>query len=90
MLPVFHTHHTPNIFTFTAAEEPKVVAFSNQDQIFELQDEKETKKEQEETFLAFARVFSGTLSKGKKLLVLGPKHEPQKALEGVSYLHSVN
>ena len=51
-----------------------------------LSEEKAAKKEQDDTFLAFARVFSGTISKGKKLLVLGPKHDPHNALEGVSKL----
>ena len=38
---------------------------------------------QEHVFIAFARVFSGTVKKGQKLYVLGPKHDPAKALEEV-------
>lgn len=34
-----------------------------------------------QTFVAFARIFSGTLKKGQKLYVLGPKHDTRKALE---------
>ena len=30
-----------------------------------------------EHFIAFARVFSGTIRKGAKLYVLGPKYNPQ-------------
>ena len=30
----------------------------------------------EEHFIAFARVFSGTLKRGAKLYVLGPKYDP--------------
>ena len=37
-------------------------------------------------FIAFARVFSGTIRKGQKLYVLGPKHDPSKALEVVSLI----
>ena len=37
-----------------------------------------------QVFIAFARVFSGTLRKGQKLLVLGPKYDPAKALNDVS------
>ncbi|XP_077988979.1 elongation factor-like GTPase 1 [Glandiceps talaboti] len=33
-----------------------------------------------ESFIAFARIFSGTVKKGQKLLILGPKHDPSKAL----------
>ncbi|RWS30758.1 elongation factor Tu GTP-binding domain-containing protein 1-like isoform X2 [Leptotrombidium deliense] len=40
--------------------------------------EKEIEEEDddEDVFLAFARVFSGTVRKGDKLYVLGPKHNP--------------
>ena len=40
----------------------------------------EEKEEDGDTFLAFARVFSGRIRKGQKLLVLGPKHDPMTAL----------
>ena len=41
----------------------------------------------DQVFIAFARVFSGTVKKGQKLYVLGPKHDPAKALQKVgSYL----
>ena len=39
----------------------------------EVQEEVE---EEKETFIAFARVFSGTLRKGAKLYILGPKYDP--------------
>lgn len=32
---------------------------------------------QEYIFLAFARVFSGTLKKGQELFILSPKHNPE-------------
>ena len=32
---------------------------------------------QEYVFLAFARVFSGTLKKGQELFILSPKHQPE-------------
>uniref|UniRef100_A0A0A9XJZ8 Ribosome assembly protein 1 n=1 Tax=Lygus hesperus TaxID=30085 RepID=A0A0A9XJZ8_LYGHE len=34
----------------------------------------------EDVFIAFARVYSGTLRKGSKVYVLGPKHDPATAL----------
>ncbi|XP_062588256.1 elongation factor-like GTPase 1 [Saccostrea cucullata] len=41
------------------------------------EDEPESKdKETDFVFVAFARVFSGTIRKGQKLYVLGPKHDP--------------
>ncbi|XP_022107029.1 elongation factor-like GTPase 1 [Acanthaster planci] len=46
------------------------------------------KGDEGETFLAFARVFSGRIHKGQKLYVLNPKHDPMKALakdEGVMF-----
>ena len=40
--------------------------------------------DEDHVFIAFARVFSGTVRKGQKLYVLGPKHNPARALEEVS------
>lgn len=37
--------------------------------------------EDESTFIAFGRVFSGTLKRGQRVYVLGPKHDPAKFLE---------
>ena len=37
----------------------------------------------DQVFIAFARVFSGAVKKGQKLYVLGPKHDPAKALQKV-------
>jgi len=36
----------------------------------------ETPKREDENFVAFARIYSGTIKKGAKLFVLGPKHDP--------------
>ena len=45
----------------------------------------EVLKEDEETpkshVLAFARVYSGTIKKGQRLYVLGPKYDPQEGLD---------
>lgn len=32
-------------------------------------------------FMAFARVYSGTIRKGQQLYVLGPKHDPREVLK---------
>jgi len=34
----------------------------------------------EDSFIAFARIYSGTLKKGKRLYVLGPRHDPRCAI----------
>lgn len=39
--------------------------------------------ENKEAFVAFARVFSGVLKRGKKLFVLGPKYDPAESLHRV-------
>ena len=36
-----------------------------------------------QVFVAFARVYSGTVKKGQKIYVLGPKHDPAKAIHKV-------
>lgn len=45
--------------------------------------EQAEQEQNDDVFIAFARVFSGTIKKGQELYVLGPKHEPQSALEKV-------
>ncbi|KAG0724152.1 Elongation factor-like GTPase 1 [Chionoecetes opilio] len=50
-----------------------------------LEDKRKAEEEQrkwleEEVFVAFARVFSGTLTEGQKVYVLGPKHDPSTVL----------
>lgn len=48
--------------------------------VSELQSSKvneEKESECDEVFLAFARVYSGTLRPGMKLFVLSPKHDPK-------------
>jgi len=40
----------------------------------------------EQVFIAFARVFSGTVRRGQTLYVLGPKHDPCKVLDAVSLM----
>ena len=49
--------------------------------------DKQDEQEQgnEHVFIAFARVFSGTIKRGQELFVLGPKHEPLSALGKVQY-----
>ncbi|XP_056269613.1 elongation factor-like GTPase 1 isoform X2 [Pseudoliparis swirei] len=53
-----------------------------------LKDSKPEEEEEHQTFIAFARVFSGVAKKGQKVFVLGPKYDPAQALsmlpEGVS------
>ena len=40
----------------------------------------------QQVFIAFARVFSGVVRRGQTLYVLGPKHDPCKVLDSVSLL----
>lgn len=41
-----------------------------------------TEEETPTVFVAFARIYSGTVRKGQKLFVLGPKHDPSQVVEG--------
>jgi len=61
----------------------QLVTFGDQTKT-DKQDEQEQRDEH--VFIAFARVFSGTIKRGQELYVLGPKHEPQSALEKVQYI----
>lgn len=37
-------------------------------------------EEQRETFIAFARIYSGMVRRGRKVFVLGPKYDPAQGL----------
>lgn len=56
---------------------------NNGDAAAAVQDEDalEERDEDDSTFIAFGRVFSGTLKCGQQVYVLGPKHDPAKFLE---------
>ena len=60
----------------------KLAEFSLQQksgEMFEVEESQETPKvviEDAPIFVAFARVFSGTLRRGQELYVLGPKYDP--------------
>ncbi|XP_055544597.1 elongation factor-like GTPase 1 [Wyeomyia smithii] len=52
-------------------------------------DSGQPKDANDEIFLAFARVYSGTLKKGSKVFVVGPKHDPKNLLlEGFDFSNS--
>ncbi|XP_065202388.1 elongation factor-like GTPase 1 [Planococcus citri] len=44
----------------------------------------------DETFIAFARIYSGRIFKGQKVYVLGPKHDPNKALKKIKDGYQIN
>lgn len=44
----------------------------------------EEEEEQKETFIAFARVYSGVVKKGQRVFVLGPKYDPAQGLSMVN------
>lgn len=46
--------------------------------------EENEEKEEKETFVAFARVYSGVVKKGQRLFVLGPKYDPAQFLRMVN------
>lgn len=50
----------------------------------------EEEEEQKETFVAFARVYSGVVKKGQRVFVLGPKYDPAKGLSMVNPQSLIN
>lgn len=45
----------------------------------------EEEEEQKEVFIAFARIYSGTVKKGQRVFVLGPKYDPAQGLSLVNF-----
>ncbi|XP_075235749.1 elongation factor-like GTPase 1 [Lycorma delicatula] len=46
--------------------------------------------EDDDAFIAFARVYSGVLRRGQKVYVLGPKHDPSTAIDMLKQGHEIN
>ena len=59
------------------------VGTSKEENLNELESKKNKGDENETTFVAFARVFSGTLKPGQKMYVLGPKYDPDITLQRI-------
>jgi len=57
-------------------QEPVKVEFAEPPTSSEQAPAEEAEEEEKPTFLAFARVFSGTLRRGQTLFILSPKHNP--------------
>ncbi|XP_055614451.1 elongation factor-like GTPase 1 [Uranotaenia lowii] len=52
-------------------------------------DSDSSEQQDDEAFVAFTRIYSGTLKRGDKVFVIGPKHDPKNlALEGFSLENS--
>jgi ribosome assembly protein 1 len=66
--------------------EPQLLSHGNE---IKAEDQGVQEQSHEDVFIAFARVFSGTIKRGQELYVLGPKHEPQSALEKVQTGHTI-
>lgn len=45
---------------------------------------KTTQNEDDIMFIAFGRIYSGTIRRGQDIYVLGPKHDPSKITDKVS------
>uniref|UniRef100_A0A8D0A395 Elongation factor-like 1 n=1 Tax=Sander lucioperca TaxID=283035 RepID=A0A8D0A395_SANLU len=56
----------------TAAESPKMEGLTLKDS--------QPEEEDQQTFVAFARVYSGVAKKGRRVFVLGPKYDPAQGL----------
>lgn len=61
-------------YTIKSKKDPFDWEFEEED--FEQEDDEEEMANSNETLIGFTRVYSGTLSKGQKLTVVGPKYDP--------------
>lgn len=44
-----------------------------------------TQNENDVMFIAFGRIYSGTIRRGQEMYVLGPKHDPSKITDSVCF-----
>ncbi|KAI5696487.1 hypothetical protein M8J75_013562 [Diaphorina citri] len=75
--------------TSSATPTDKSIEPRTSDQTTE-EDKPDTPAEPEDAFIAFARVYSGTLKKGDTVYVLGPKHDPSLVLDKLSAGEDLN
>jgi ribosome assembly protein 1 len=61
-------------FVVKSSKDPFEWEFEEDD--FEVEEEEEEEQVNTEVLVAFTRVYSGSLSKGQKLTVIGPKYDP--------------
>ena len=73
----------------TSVQNSTTADVGNNQSIVELDGQKLNINEDETAFVAFARVFSGTLRKGQKLYVLGPKYDPAITLQRLKHGENV-
>lgn len=45
-----------------------------------------TENEDDIMFIAFGRIYSGTIRRGQDIYVLGPKHDPSKTIDKVCFI----
>ncbi|KAI5725129.1 hypothetical protein M8J77_011339 [Diaphorina citri] len=75
--------------TSSATPTDKSIEPRTSDQTAE-EDKPDTPAEPEDAFIAFARVYSGTLKKGDTVYVLGPKHDPSLVLDKLAAGEDLN
>ncbi|XP_054473537.1 elongation factor-like GTPase 1 [Anoplopoma fimbria] len=73
-------HKDPAHSERTPQEGPPAPLDSAKMESLTLKDSKPEEEEEQQTFIAFARVFSGVAKKGQKVFVLGPKYDPAQGL----------
>uniref|UniRef100_A0A8C2WDW8 Elongation factor-like 1 n=1 Tax=Cyclopterus lumpus TaxID=8103 RepID=A0A8C2WDW8_CYCLU len=77
-------HKGPTHSERTPQEGPPAQLDTGQMESLTLKDSKPEEEEEHQTFIAFARVFSGVAKKGQRVFVLGPKYDPAQALSMVN------
>uniref|UniRef100_A0A3Q3R5M3 Tr-type G domain-containing protein n=1 Tax=Monopterus albus TaxID=43700 RepID=A0A3Q3R5M3_MONAL len=60
--------------------QPEILSTAKMESLTLKESTPEEEEVQRETFIAFARVYSGVVKKGQKVFVLGPKYDPAQGL----------
>lgn len=79
-----HILRNSEIKTSSSDSEPSVNMVSSE--INKPETPEFTQNENDIMFIAFGRIYSGTIRRGQKMYVLGPKHNPSKITDQVCFL----
>lgn len=72
--------------TLTKTEDSSETEFStNSANTQENKSQETTQNENDIMFIAFGRIYSGTIRRGQEVYVLGPKHDPSKVSDNVCF-----
>lgn len=71
--------------TVTKTEDSEIELDTSNANLEEKKSQEPIQNENDIMFIAFGRIYSGTIRRGQEVFVLGPKHDPSKIFDNVCF-----